>query len=303
MDKILEALKKLLPQESLNEVATAVQEVLDESKKELDAEFTSKLEEAYSELSAQLAEAEKIAYQGYAEAAGVIQEGRELQDNMREEYERELEKGYAEAYEMVKSAKAEKNAVEIDIHDQYDAKLNQMKEYVVDKLDQFLQFRGGDIYGQAKRDILSDPRFAEQKVVLDKIVEVASDYLSAEDYNVVTSAKLENAAKSIEELKAQIHLMEHRNIRLANENNKLNESMRQHKDVLNENKNNEKKERAQKAKNVSGRGTVVEGDQTKVIAEHSAPAKATVQEDTSLLESIGLDRDTVNLLAGTKKQQ
>lgn len=300
MDKILEALKNLLPAEQLNEVSVAVDEMISEAKAELEAEFESKLNEAYSELSAELATAEKVAEEGYQEAYAIINDLRNRLEKANEEFEKELENGYQEAYDMLVAERAKNESLSVDIYGEYDQKLQEMKEYIVDKVDAFLQFKGTEIYEQAKRDILNDPRMAEHKVALDQIVEVASKYLSHEDYAFATSTKLESAQKNINDLQAQIKLMEARNIRLSHDNTKLNETVRQSQDVITESKNNEKNARTQKAKNVSGRGKV-ETETVEVIAEHKQqPAqKDNATEDTYLLE--GLDRETINLLAGTQK--
>jgi hypothetical protein len=202
---------------------------------------------------------------------------------------------------MLLSERSKNKSIEVDIYDEYDSKLNEMKDYIVDKVDQFLQFKGTEIYEQAKRDVLKDPRMAERNVALDKIVEIAANYLSDEDYNFATGTKLEEATKSVEELKAQIKMMEARNINLSRQNTKLNEAVRHHQERLDENRQVEKKERTQKAKQVSGRGHQ-QVEETVVIAEHNNSKAAAHEEDTNtLLESIGLDRDTANLLAGTKK--
>lgn len=306
MDKILEALKKLLPAESLKEVASAVDEMLTEAKAELEAEFNAKLEEAYAELSAELTTAEKTAEKGYQEAYSIINDLRNRLETQREEFEATLEEGYEEAYQMLLSERAKNSSIEVDIYDEYDNKLNEMKDYIVEKIDQFLQFKGTEIYEQAKRDVLNDPRMAEHKVALDKIVEIAANYLSDEDYAFATSSRLEDASKKLEEMQAQIKMMEARNINLSRQNTKLNETVRHHQELITEGRQSERKERTQKAKNVSGRGKLVEDDQIKVISEHHNAPKgnhADQEEDTTnLLESIGLDRETANLLAGTKKQ-
>jgi hypothetical protein len=126
---------------------------------------------------------------------------------------------------------------------------------------------------------MKDPRMAEHKVALDKIVEVASNYLSDEDFNVVTSSKLEASIKNMEDMKGQMKILEARNIRLSTDNTKLNEGLRQAKDLLTENakagtseKNDkviaEQKERVQKGKNATGRGQVA--DDNVVIAEYNS---------------------------------
>jgi hypothetical protein len=299
MSKIIDALKKLLPEDNLNEVASAVDGMLSEAKQELEAEFNKKLEEAYSELANELTNSEAVATEGYEQAYAIITDLRNRLATQKIELEKAMEEGYEEAYQMIQDEKNNKASLEVDIYDEYDKKLQEMKEYIVDKVDAFLQEKGAEIYEQAKHDVLSDPRMAERNVALDKIVDITSTYLSDEDKHLATSSRLEEASKHVENLKAQIKLMEARSIRIDNENRKLNESLRQHAEVINENKVVEKKERAQKAKNVSGRGHVVT-ENTVVIAEHNNKDATAKGDDTSVLVE-GLDFETLNTLAGTKK--
>jgi len=128
-----------------------------------------------------------------------------------------LEEGYEEAYQLLKAEQNKNQQLEVEMYEEYDKKLSEMKEYIVDKVDQFLQFKGQEIYEQAKRDVLSDPRMAEHKVTLDKIVDLTSNYLSDEDFAGVTSSKLEETNKALEEMKGQLRIMEARNIRLSTE--------------------------------------------------------------------------------------
>ena len=279
MEKIVEALKKLLPETELNEVSSAIQQMLDEAKADLEAEFNQKLEEAYAELSNEVTEAENVAEKGYEEAYSIIADLRNRLELQGEEYKAALEEGYEEAYEMLKEEKAKNQKLEVEMYEEYDQKLGQMKEYIVDKVDQFLQFKGQEIYEQAKREIVNDPRMVEHKVALDKIVDIASNYLSDDDFNSVKSAKLEEASKTVEEMKGQLRILEARNIRLSTENTKLNEAVRQAQDVITESKRvvtatkkeaivNEQKARTEKAKNVTGRGKTDDGE---VISEYATP--------------------------------
>lgn len=302
MDKILEALKKLLPADQLNEMASAVDEVLGEAKQELEAEFNEKLEEAYSELSAELAAAEKTAEQGYAEAYAIINDLRNRLTIQREEFEQTLEEGYEEAYQMILAERSQKNSIEVDIYDEYDGKLQEMKKYIVEKVDQFLQFKGAEIYEQAKRDILNDPRMAEHKVALDKIVDITANYLSDEDYAFATSSKLEEATRQIDEMKTQIRMMEARNIKLSHDNTKLNEQVRQAAEIINESRVVDRKERTQKGRKVSGRGHNNVED-VKVLKEYHNDRHQQVQEEDTIDQLLGegMDIETVNLLAGVKK--
>ena len=61
MEKIVEALTKLLPEDSIEEISEAVKGELEKAKQEYEQEFNSKLEEAYAELSTELKETENTA--------------------------------------------------------------------------------------------------------------------------------------------------------------------------------------------------------------------------------------------------
>jgi len=277
-NKIVEALKKLLPESEINEVATSVEKMLGEAKSTLEKEYNEKLEEAYSELSNEIAVAEKTAEKGYEEAYAIIADLRNRLEVQGEEYNAQLQEGYEEAYQMLKGEKEKNNQLEVEMYEEYDKKLQEMKDYIVDKVDQFLQFKGQEIYEQARCEVLNDPRMAEHKVALDKIVEVTSSYLTDADFNIVTSSKLESASKQMEDMKGQLKIMEARNIRLSTENTKLNEWKRQAEAVITEATKTttedkkakvitEKKEKIEKAKNATGRGQVAED--TEVIAEYN----------------------------------
>jgi hypothetical protein len=278
MDKIVEALKNLLPENEVNEVANAVGELLDQAKASLETEFNSKLEEAYAELTSELAEAEKIAEQGYEEAYAIIGDLRTRLEIQGQEYKDALEEGYEEAYQMLKSERAKNENIEVNMYEEYDSKLSEMKEYIVDKVDQFLQLKGSEIYEQARRDLVSDPRIAEHKVALDKIVNIASNYLSNDDFSEINAEKAEEATRQVEQLKGQMRILEARNIRISTENTKLNEAVRQAQDLITESRKvvtrerksnvlSEQKERTMKAQNVTGRGN--NASDNVVIAEYN----------------------------------
>lgn len=300
MEKIMEAIKKLLPESDVQEVSSAVSEMLEQAKLGFEKEYNSKLEEAYTELSSELSKAEKTAEQGYEEAYAIIADLRNRLEIQGEEYKTALEEGYEEAYQMLKNERAKNSSLEVELYEEYDKKLMEMKEYIVDKVDQFLQVKGQEIYEQARKDIVSDPRLAEHKVVLDKIVDLTSSYMSDDEVQNVSSAKLEESAKQVEELKGQLRIMEARNIRLSTENTKLNESFRHAKDLITEQKMavetqkkteviTEQKERAEKAQNATGRGQKVV-EQEVVIAENAGSTNNN-------------DLDQILILSGVKKVQ
>lgn len=279
MDKIINSLKKILPDDQVSDVASAVSEMLSEARQQMESEYNKNLEEAYASLSAEVAETEKTAYQGYNEAYAIISDLQARLETQKEEFEKTLEEGYEEAYQMLLAERNSKNSVESDLYEEYDKKLADMKNYIVDKVDEFLQIKGTEIYEQAKRDLLSDPRMVEHKVALDKIVSIASDYLTEDEAFFATSSKLDDAKKSVEELRGQLRIMEARNIRLSTENTKLNESVRRASNMINENRQvlaetkkakviNEQKERSVKARSASGKGQLVT-ENVQVIAEYA----------------------------------
>ena len=279
MDKIINSLKKILPDEQVSEVASAVSEMLAEARQQMEKEYNKNLEEAYQSLSAELSDTEKTAYQGYNEAYAIINDLQARLENQKGEFESTLEEGYEEAYQMLLAERNSKNSVESDLYEEYDKKLADMKEYIVDKVDEFLQIKGTEIYENAKRDLLSDPRMVEHKVALDKIVTIASDYLTEDEAFFATSSKLDDAKKNVDELRGQLRIMEARNIRLSTENTKLNENVKRASNIINESRNafseskkarvlSEQKERSVKARSASGKGQLVT-ENVQVIAEYN----------------------------------
>jgi len=297
MEKIVEALTKLLPEDAVNEVSEAVKDELEKAKQEYEQEYDSKLEEAYAELSKELKSTEETALQGYQEAYAIIEDLRKRLEVQQNEFETTMEEGYEEAYQMLQEEKSKNENLEVEMYEQFNQKLSEMKEYMVDKVDAFLQFKGEELYEAARKEIVNDPHMAEQKVVLDRVVECVSDYISDEDYSSVVNSKLDQAAKKIEELQSQTKILEARNIRLSTENTKLNEAVRETKNLLTENK----QERVEKAKNAQGRGRTV--NDPELVAEWSNNKSDVKKEtvDTTLVE--GIDPDylrQMQVLAGTK---
>lgn len=301
MEKIVEALTKLLPEDAVTEVSEAVKLELEKAKQECEQEYNSKLEEAYAELSKELKGTEETALQGYQEAYAIIEDLRKRLEVQQKEFESSMEEGYEEAYQMLQAEKAKNENIEVEMYEQFNQKLSEMKEYMVDKVDAFLQFKGQELYESARREIVNDPRTAEQKVVLDKVVECVSDYISDEDYTNVVNSRLSDAEKKIEELKSQTKILEARNIRLSTENNKLNESVRKAEQMINEQVKEEKQERAEKAKNAQGRGRAVNDPELVAEWSNNKPVEKKENVDTTLVESLDPEfLRQMQVLAGTK---
>jgi hypothetical protein len=308
MDKILEALSKLLPAESLNEVSAAIAEMLEESKNEvkaeLEAEFNKNLEEAYAELSSEKEESEKVAKEGYRQAWDIITELRNRNEIMKTEYDSAIEEGYEEAYQQILAERGKNENIEVELHEEYEKRFNESKGYMVDKLDLFLRNKGKEIYEMARRDIMNDPSMVEHKVTLDRIVESVSNYITDEDRVLATSSRLEEMKKATEEANGRIRILEAKNIRLSTENNKLNEAIKQAAELITESKHvanvDEKKERVEKAKSAAGRGEVAT-ENVKVVAEYANNKNAGDTDNEVVVEGMNSDfLHDMQVLSGLK---
>jgi hypothetical protein len=304
MDKILEALKKLLPENQVKDVTEAVSQYLAEAKAELEKEYNEKLQEAYAELSEEVKQNEQVAEEGYQQAYGIIQDLRQRLETQRAEFDAALEEGYEEAYQMLQAEKGKNDNSSAELYEEYDKKLAEMKEYMIDKVDQFLQYKGREIYEQAKRDIINDPRMVEHKVTLDKIVQLCGDYLAEEDYDLAVSGKLEEARKLAEDLRGKVRLLEAKNIRVATENNKLTEQLRQAGEIITESKQQTvtegRKAREEKAQKVQGSGKKVT-ERVEVVAEYNEKPGNKKDVDTTLVESIDpAELHSMQVLSGLK---
>jgi hypothetical protein len=281
MDKITEALKSILPAEHVNEVAKAVEEMMAENVAALEAEFQSKLDEAYEQLTEERKADEVIAENGYQQAYDMIQSLMARLDEQREEFETALEEGFEEAYGELQKEKGRNENLEVEIYEEADKKLQEMKSMMVDKLDQFLSLQEQEMYESAKRDVLSDPSILEQRVAVEKMAEVLADYIGDDTINNVTSAKLEEMQKQVEALKGQMRIIEAKNVRLATQNNKLTEQVREAHEVITEATKAEKTNRLNKKENASGRGQRVVNEQ--IISEFAAPTNKS-EKETDLRE-------------------
>lgn len=291
-EQIMKALSGLIPEDAQKEVSGAVSTFLEEAVTKLEAEYNAKLEDAYKQVADEKSSDEKTAEEGYGQAWEIITDLRERLETQKEEFEQALEEGYEEAYQMLQEERAKKDTLEVGLYEEYDKKLAEIKEYMIDKVDQFLSLQGEKYYEMAKRDVLNDPAVAEHKVAFDRILEVAANYLSDEDYAYATSSKIEGLSKQLDDTKSHIRTLEAKNVRLATENTKLNEAVRQvQQSVLTENANSEKKARLEKAKQAEGRGEINK-DRQVVIGEAKDESKETVVKETDqrsqrFVEAIG----------------
>lgn len=269
-EQILKALSGLIPDDAQKQVGEAISEFLESALAELEADSKKKLEEGYKEFQKQLAEATQTGEKGYAQAWNIIVDLRDRLEVQKEEFDRALEEGYEEAYQMLQEERAKNDSIEVDLYEEYDKRVKDIQNMLVDKIDTFLSLQGEKYYEMAKRDVMNDPTFAEHKCAFDKILEVASHYLSDEDYAFATSSKLETLQRQLDEQKGQMRILEAKNTRLATDNTRLNETVRHSQEVLNEAVvRQERSARIERSKKSQGRGRS-EQDREVILGESTA---------------------------------
>lgn len=273
MDKITQALKKILPAEHVDEVTQAVAALVAEEVSRLEAEFQKNLDKAYEQNAAELQEGEAKAEAGYKQAYEIIAHLMNKLDEQRQEFETALEEGFDEAYAENEKLKAEKENAEAEIYNEFDNKLQQMKDIMVDKLDQFMALQEAEMLESATQHVLADPRLMEQRVVVEKMAELLADHMSDDSFAGVSSAKLEEAHKQIEALKGQVRLLESKSLNLSMQKKRLEEKVGDAEAIIAEATKAERKERANRRGIVSGRGKRVVNDE--VISEFVQPTAKT----------------------------
>jgi hypothetical protein len=282
MDKITQALRKILPAEHIAEVASAVEAVIAERFAQMESEFQEKLEDAYERLTEEKKADEAIAVEGYRQAYEIVAHLMNRLDEQRVEFETALEEGFEEAYGELQKTKAANGNIEVELYEEFDKKLKEMKDIMVDKIDQFMTLQEQEIYEAAKKDVLSDPRISEQRVAVERMAEILSDYMSEDTLSGVSSTKFEEATRQAEALRAQLRIVEARNVKLAAKNNTLQEQVNEAHQVITEATKVERKERVNRRGNASGRGQRVVNEQ--LISEYASPTNHSANDRRHLTE-------------------
>lgn len=278
MDKLLEALKKLLPENDVKEIAATLAEMFSEAKDEIEAEYNTKLTEAFEDAEKEIKKTEEIAEEGYNQAYALLQDAYARLEQLQEDHDNELEAGFEEAYEMIKAEQSKNNNQEVEMYKEFEDKFQAMRNLFVDKIDEFMHLHGAELHEAARREILNDPRMVEHKLALDKIVQITSDYISEDSADNANNLKAQELVKHLEDAKVQLKVVEARNVRLSQQNTRLNEQVNASKHQLAESNKVERKERMKVSATVSGRGQkVLESD--KIISEFNNTGSNKVNED------------------------
>jgi hypothetical protein len=310
MEKLLEALKNTsLSANQVEEIQKSVKQMVEEAKveieKKLQDQYNEKVQEAYDTVAAEIESNEAKAEEGYKQALAIIKDLNLRLEQQSREYEDKMEEGYQQAWEMIQAEQSKRQNVEVEVYTEADSKLKQMSEFMVDKLDQFLQLQNSEIYESAYRDIVNDPKMVEHRIALEKVAEIMSDYLSVEELANANSSKVQEATRQIEDMKGRIQILEHRNINLSNKNKQLTESLQTRENQVNESHNQtvveDKKNRKNDVGNASGRGKRVIKETMEVIPEFNNPVTKK-SDDNQLVEQNQLI-DEMLVLSGLKDDE
>jgi len=274
-ESVLKAISGLLPEEVVTKVSDVIATTLDEATKEIEADYQAQLDEAWEELGKQKLKLKEDADQGYAQAFDLICEYKDRIALKDEEHKREINEGFQEAWEMIEEERQKNVDLEGELYKEYEEKLKDIEKFMIKKLDQFLPTQGKKYYEAARKDLLNDPVFAENKAAFEKMLEAAATVLTDDDFAVASGTKTETVLKENEELKKKIQRIEGNNTRLKMDNDKLNETVRRAKvNLLTEHKEEQKterKNRLERGRKVEGRGEIEpKKDRQVIIGENNS---------------------------------
>lgn len=277
-EQLLKALEGHIPADARDAVEKAATEFVESIVADLEAdkeeEYKATLEEAFEEHQKELNEAEKIAEESYAKAWSIISDLRDRLEIQAEEFNTQLKEEYEVAYSMIQEERAKNDSLETDLHEYYEKRYKDVREFMVDKLDLFLQKQDEKYYEAVRKDLMDDSTVLEHKVAFDKILDIAGNFLGDEDRTFATTSKVEGLAKELDDLKGKIKIVEGKNMRLSMENDKLNEVVRKSEKMLTESAGMaERKNRLEKAKQVEGRGDVMLDRKVVIGEQKDEPAK------------------------------
>lgn len=288
---IMESLKTMIPDDQAGSVETAINEFVQETENKIKEEYEKTLEESYkdwqkeldevrNEGSEKLRESEQTALQGYEEARVMLEKKEAELENQKAEFESFLEEQYSVAKSMLDKEISRNNEIERDLYEAYNQQVEDIKEDLVNKIDNFLNDRVEDIAESVRRELKNSPEVLESKVAFDKIKTIVSSSLREEELTESSNRNFSDLQEKVHQLNAELKALKARNMRLTTEN-------RKHVKSLNEANNNperkEKLDRARReaerkaseklAENVEGRGTVINKED--LITENAADTTTT----------------------------
>lgn len=188
---------------------------------------------------------------GLTAARQVILELQAKLDRQRQEMEQQMESGFEEAYQMLQQERQKNQTLEVQLYEEYDDKLKDIKEYIVTKVDQFLRIKWEELTAagddrqaallQSWRDAVPAAYLVESAI--NDRNDMATLVYEGKDIKPETTKPADERNDKIAELKAQMRILEAKNIRLNTQVKRLEEQVRQTSQIMVEQGESIKKER------------------------------------------------------------
>jgi hypothetical protein len=283
--KIMESFKGMIPEDQTSAVKEAINEFVTDTEEKIKKEYEKTLEESYKDWDVQLkearkesqtklTEAEKTAYDGYEEAKTMLEEKDRQIQTQKNEFEAFLAEQYEEAKKMIDEEKARNDKIEQDLYEAYTQQVQDIKEDLVNKIDDFLGDKIEEISEAVRKELRNSPEVLETKVAYNRIKDIVASSITTEDISESANEKVEALENAMAAIQSEVKALKAKNLRLATENQNyekqaLNESA-QIDEVSNREKTRKETERriAEKvAENVEGRGNVVNLTEEDLIKE------------------------------------
>lgn len=266
----LETEKKLIREEHEAEL-DALQQAL-ESKAydgyQQAADIIEKLNEEIAALKAEKAESEKIAYEGYEQAAKMIDDLKSENESLREEAVQHMEREFAVAKQKIEEAKHEAGKIEDQLFETYEQRLHDAKEAMVDLVDQFLKERVTEFDHAVQEELSNDE---PQTKLAEQLVELAIEHgVQLEDVKIEErkdDGATKRLAAQLEALKTENKSLRQNAIKLESERDKaVNEAVEARRVITEETEKArraaERAELLRKQESVEGTGLVNESTET-----------------------------------------
>ena len=295
-NKVLETLAGVLPTGTdVDKVASAVASLLDEAvagvKEQIVEDYNKKLDEGYRTIAEEREKDWQTAETGYKQAYDIIADLRARLTRQDEEFQSTLEEEYEKAYQMILAERAKNDELASTLYEEFESKTQSIRDWMIEKCDQFLGEMGDEYYEHAKRTVLNDPCMAEHRVAFEKVLDVAREYLSDEDIALNTNSKVEELETQVEQLQITKRQLEAKNMRLTTENSRVHDYLRETKELIEKNIVNEQNDRIEIVSKVEGRGKVINEQHREVVIGEVADSAA---------RNLGVGDDNADVVGGVK---
>lgn len=259
--KLMEAIADLVPGDLKTELSHSIEEWASNVVAEIDAEYEAKFEEAQAAHDADLQAVKQKVLESYADAHQMLHELAQQKEDIKAEAKRVISEGFEEAFQMLKAQERNSEASELELYEEFDGRTGRIREFYVDKLNDYLNEKIPQIEEMVAHKVAASPAVSESTRVVERVLEAVSPMIA----NGHRFAKADNTARQLAEAQARVRILESKNMKLGTEVKKLNEVARRSEELIRENVEAERRARREVARNAQSQGQRVVED--KVITE------------------------------------